>query len=62
MVRPLLFLRPKARSWKGYMSLLYRYTPRGSHIDLHGLNIETGVALLLVTHTILISLTTRPRF
>lgn len=44
------------------MSLLYRYTPRGSHIDLHGLNIETGVALLLVTHTILISLTTRPRF
>lgn len=35
------------------MSPLYEYNPHGSHIDLHDLNIEIGVALPLVTHIVL---------
>lgn len=50
---PILFLRPKTRGRKRHVSLLYRYNAHGSHIDLHGLNIETGVASPLVTHIVL---------
>ena len=46
---PILFLRPKARSQK----ILYRDNPHVSHIDLHGLDIETSMASPSVTHIIL---------